>query len=121
MKTGEKIRRVREVKGVKQVALARELGITQQRLSQIEQADEIDEATLDKISKALNITSEAIKSFRNNYPLGNTTANDTQSLALNYQIIVTDKLIDVYERLLKEKDSRIQILEKHLQNKSPGK
>ncbi|RVU00278.1 XRE family transcriptional regulator [Mucilaginibacter limnophilus] len=60
---GRKIGRIRELRGMKQEALAAELGISQQAISKIEQSADVDDSALKKIAKVLGITKEAIKNF----------------------------------------------------------
>jgi transcriptional regulator with XRE-family HTH domain len=56
---GRKISRIRELRGMKQEALAAELGISQQAVSKIEQSAEVEEESLNKIAKALGVSVEA--------------------------------------------------------------
>ena len=60
---GRKISRIRELRGMKQEALAAELNISQQAVSKIEQTAEVEDDVLEKIAKALGITKDAIKNF----------------------------------------------------------
>ncbi len=95
MNIGHRIRKIREIKGFKQETLAKMLDITQQRLSQIENTSEIDEKLLFKISEALNITPDAIKNFRDDLAINNFNNFTQNGQCINYQIVMTDKLIDV--------------------------
>ena len=114
MKIGTSIQRIREIKGIKQVNLAKSLQITQQRLSQIEQSDEIDDRMLQSISEALETTTDAIRNFKEEYAINNFNNFATNGQSINYQIVMTDKLIEVYEKLLQEKDKKIKFLEEQL-------
>jgi transcriptional regulator with XRE-family HTH domain len=60
---GRKISRIRELRGMKQEALAAELGISQQAVSKIEQSAEVEESALEKIAVVLGVSSEAIKHY----------------------------------------------------------
>ncbi|MDT3403790.1 helix-turn-helix domain-containing protein [Mucilaginibacter terrae] len=60
---GRKIARIREIKGIKQEALAMELGVSQQTISNIEKSEKLEDEVLEKIAKYLGVTSEAIKNF----------------------------------------------------------
>jgi len=60
---GRKISRIRELRGMKQEALAQALGISQQSVSNIENSAEIDEKLLLKVAEALEVSAEAIKNF----------------------------------------------------------
>jgi DNA-binding XRE family transcriptional regulator len=55
-KIGRKISKIRELRGMKQEALAAELGISQQAVSKIEQSAEVEEEALQKIAKVLAVT-----------------------------------------------------------------
>lgn len=57
---GRNVQRVRTYFGVKQEALAAELGISQQEVSKIEQQDEIEEKLLSQIAGALGVSAEVI-------------------------------------------------------------
>ncbi len=60
---GRKISRIRELRNMKQEALAAELGISQQAVSKLEQNESIDEVYLERIAKALGVNPEVIKNF----------------------------------------------------------
>jgi transcriptional regulator with XRE-family HTH domain len=124
---GKKIKRIRELKGIKQEALASKLGISQQTISLLEQSDKIDEERLAQVAKALDVSVEAIKNFNEDAAINNfnyNTFNDSSSLnSGNENNLCTfnpiEKLIDVmeenkqlYERLLKEKDGVIEMYKK---------
>ena len=60
---GRKISRIRELRGLKQEALAMELGISQQSVSLMEQSETIEEDKLEHVAKVLGVTREAIENF----------------------------------------------------------
>ncbi|MEG2102449.1 MAG: helix-turn-helix transcriptional regulator, partial [Flavobacterium sp.] len=60
---GRNISRIRELKDMKQDALAFALGITQQTISNIENSETVDEQRLVEIANALGVSVEAIKNF----------------------------------------------------------
>ena len=121
---GRKISRIRELRGMKQEALALELGISQQAISKLEQSEKIEEEVLDKIAKALGVTAEGIAKFNEETILNiisNTfTSNDTSTInAINIQPTFNpiDKLIEVYEenkklyeQLLASEREKVEIL-----------
>jgi transcriptional regulator with XRE-family HTH domain len=121
---GRKISRIRELRGMKQEALAQELGISQQAISKLEQSDKIEEEVLDKIAKALGVTAEGLKKFNEETILNiisNTfTSNDTSTInAINIQPTFNpiDKLIEVYEenkklyeKLLASEREKVELL-----------
>lgn len=60
---GRNITRLRELRGMKQSALADAMGVSQQTISNIENSSELDDSKLNEVAKALEVTAEAIKSF----------------------------------------------------------
>jgi len=114
---GRNIKRIREMLGIKQEALAMELGINQQKISLLEQKEIIEPQLLEDVAKALKVPVEAIKNFDEGAALNiisNTfTSQDTSTLnAINYYPTFNpiDKLVELYERMLKEKDEIIDTL-----------
>lgn len=117
---GRKISRIRELRGMKQDALAAELGISQQAVSKLEQSEEIEDSTLEKVAKVLGVSAEGIKNFNEETVfniIGNTYHD--QSASLNFQCTFNplDKLIqaleankELYERLLASEREKIEIL-----------
>ena len=121
---GRKISRIREIRGIKQDFLAIELGVSQQTISKIEQSEEVEESTLEKIATVLGVTVEGIKNFTEegivNYF---NTFNDEVTHSFNAYHGCTfnplDKLMealeankDLYERLLASEREKIAILTK---------
>ncbi|TWR31505.1 helix-turn-helix transcriptional regulator [Mucilaginibacter pallidiroseus] len=121
---GRKISKIRELRGIKQEALAALLGISQQAISKIEQSEEVEDLALNKIAAALGVTPEAIKNFSEDAVLNiinNTfTSHDTSTLnAINFQPTFNpiDKLVEVfeenkklYEQLLASEREKIELL-----------
>ncbi len=60
---GRKISRIRELRDMKQEALAQAMGTNQQAISIMENSETIDEEKLVEVAKALGVTPEAIKNF----------------------------------------------------------
>ena len=60
---GKNVQKVRVYLGIKQDALASELGITQQTVSSIEQQEEIEDEQLNKIAEALGVSADTLKNF----------------------------------------------------------
>mgnify|MGYP000088384308 CR=1 FL=1 len=121
---GWKISRIRELRGMKQEALADALGISQQAVSKIEQSPEVDDDKLQDIAQALGVTKEGIENFseENVFNIMNNTYNDNSS-SLNYGCTFNpiDKLMEaheenkkLYERLLQAEQDKIVYLEKLL-------
>jgi transcriptional regulator with XRE-family HTH domain len=118
---GRKISRIRELRGMKQETLAEELGISQQAVSKIEQSEKIEDDKLEQIAKVLGVTKEGIENFSDEAVLNiisNTfTSNDSSTInAINVQpnFNPLDKVVELYERLLKSEQDKIEYLEKLL-------
>lgn len=60
---GRNIKRIRRILDIKQDALALQLGLSQQTISQLEQKETPDTITLDKVAQALGIPTDAIRNF----------------------------------------------------------
>lgn len=63
MHQGRNVKRIREILGVKQEALASDLGLTQQAVSQLEQKEALDKEMLERIAQVLKIPVDTIKNF----------------------------------------------------------
>lgn len=113
---GRNVKRIREILGIKQDALALDLGLSQQAISQLEQKESIDKDLLEKIAKALKVTPEAIKSFNEQAVVNNinNTFHDN-SLLINYQFNPIEKIVELYERLLQSEKEKMELMKnKHL-------
>ena len=121
---GRKIGRIRELRGMKQEALAIELGISQQAVSNIEQSESIEDEKLEEIAKVLGVTKEAIENFSEeavfNF-IGNTYHDNSSSLNYHCTFNPLDKLMEsyeenkkLYERLLQAEKEKNDFLEKQL-------
>jgi transcriptional regulator with XRE-family HTH domain len=125
---GRNVKRFREMLGIKQDALAADLGDdwNQQKVSLLEQKETIDLALLQQISSALKIPSEAIQNFDEEQAIYNISCSFSDNAMLNnyptfHPIEELKKLheekIALYERMLKEKDEMMDRLEKLLEKK----
>lgn len=121
---GRNIKRFRDILGVKQETLAVELNMTQQAFSKLEQKEEIDDETLIKVAGILKIPIEAIKNTTDeaaiNIVANTFTSNDTSTLtALNYYPTFNpiDKVIELYERMLKAEQEKVRLLQEALRDK----
>jgi len=128
---GRNIKRFREMLGIKQDALAADLGDdwNQQKVSLLEQKETIDPALLQQISSALKIPAEAIQNFDEEQAV-NIIANTFDNGAIGYNraevqnfnpveklVQLHEEKIALYERMLKEKDEMMARLEKLIQKK----
>ncbi|AZA56144.1 helix-turn-helix domain-containing protein [Chryseobacterium shandongense] len=123
---GRNVKRFREMLGIKQEALAFDLGDewNQKKISLLEQKEEIDENLLKTISQALKIPVEAFQNFDEEQAINiisNTFDNCQQPASVFYNSTVnqTDQFVKLheekialYERMLKEKDEMMDRLEK---------
>ena len=60
---GRNISRIRELRGMKQEALAIAIGVSQQTISNIENSETIEEEKLQEIAQALEVNVEVLKNF----------------------------------------------------------
>ncbi|MFC4143387.1 helix-turn-helix domain-containing protein [Pedobacter mendelii] len=116
MHLGRKISRIRELRGMKQEALATELGISQQAISKLEQSEEIEDSTLEKIAAALGLPTDAIKNFNEEavFNIIGNTFTDSSSNNNNYLCTINplEKIIELYERLLASEKEKNDLLKK---------
>ncbi len=115
---GRKISRIRELRGMKQETLAEKLGISQQSVSHLEQSETIEDDKLEQIAKVLGVTKEAIENFSEEavFNIMNNTFQDNSSNNNNYLCTINplEKIVELYERLLKSEQDKIEYLEKLL-------
>ena len=118
---GRKISRIRELRDMKQEALAAALGISQQAVSNIEGSESIDDEKLQKIAEALGVSADAIKNYsdetvlhniQNNYDGSVINAGPTVNNNCTFNPL--DKVVELYERLLQAEKDKIAYLEKLL-------
>lgn len=130
---GRNIKRFREMLGIKQEALAIELGEdwTQKKVSLLEAKETIDTALLEQVAGILKVPAEAIRNFdeetamvniQNNYEGSNTNAVGSGIIAGSGNFCECtfnplDKMVELYERMLKQQEVMIEKLEKLLQEK----
>lgn len=126
---GRKISRIRELRDMKQEALAAALGVSQQTISNIENSETIEEEKLQEIAKVLGVTAEGIKNFSDDAVfniIGNTVTNHDNGSLFNYcpNFNPLEKLLEVmdenkklYERLLQAEKDKIDYLERLTKDK----
>ncbi|PRB01438.1 transcriptional regulator [Chryseobacterium sp. MYb7] len=126
---GRNVKRFREMLGIKQEALALDLGEdwNQKKISLLEQKETIENQLLEKISEVLKIPVEAFQNFDEEQAvniIANTFQDDAVAYAEQYKCNINpmDKIIQLheekialYERMLKEKDEMMGRLEKLLE------
>ena len=128
----------RNRKGLKQAALADMLGISQQRLSQLENQRVVKDEILEKVSEATGVSVEDLKTNAaaqnailktieepmSVYIENNNTISDSSNIGSvgdsigeytqTYNTNPLDKIVELYERLLKEEKERVKTLEKRI-------
>lgn len=123
---GRNIKRFREMLGIKQEALAFELGEdwNQKKISLLEQKESVEKDILEQVAKILKVPTEAIENFDEEQAvniISNTfTSNDTSTLnAINIQPTFNplDKMVELYERMLKQQQDMIDKLERLIEGK----
>ena len=124
MHLGRKISRIRELRGMKQEVLAAQLGISQQAISKIEQSEDIEEKTLEKVANALGISVEAIKNYSDEATINfiaNTYNDHSASYGHYYNFSPIEKIVDLYdekvallERLLESEKEKVELLKSKL-------
>lgn len=115
MHLGRKISRLRELRGIRQEALAAELGITQQAISKLEASEIVSDETLEKVGNVLGLSAEAIRNFNEEsifQIISNTYHDNSSSVQYNFNPI--DKIVELYERLVQAEKDRADALEKVL-------
>ena len=126
---GRNIKRFREMLGIKQDALAYELGEdwNQKKISLLEQKESVEKDILEQVAKILKVPTEAIENFDEEQAIniiGNTiTNNDNAAVVNNYPTFhpvesilkLHEEKIALYERMLKEKDDMMARLERLIQ------
>ncbi|MBS7255788.1 helix-turn-helix domain-containing protein [Flavobacterium branchiicola] len=129
---GRKISRIRELRDMKQEALANALGTNQQAISAMENSETIEDEKLQAVAKALGVNVDALKnfseenvinyfnSFYDNSGKGQILNNSCTDLTFN----PLEKLIDayeenkkLYERLVQSEKDKVEFLEKILKDK----
>ena len=123
---GRNISRIRELRGMKQEALANAIGVSQQSVSSIEASETVDDDKLVEVAKALGVSVEAIKSFSEEAMINYfNTFNDTDfsnsqgAFGHNHNCTFNplDKVVELYERLVQAEKDKVEYLEKLLKAK----
>ncbi|KFC35509.1 helix-turn-helix transcriptional regulator [Elizabethkingia anophelis] len=125
---GRNVKRFREMLGIKQEALAFDIGgdWNQKKVSLLEQKEVIEDALLQKIAEVLKIPVEAIQNFDEEQAINiiSSTFNDNaigvivnNNNPIEKIIQFHEEKIELYERMLKEKDEMMTRLEKLIDKK----
>ncbi|TPG37502.1 helix-turn-helix domain-containing protein [Flavobacterium pectinovorum] len=127
---GRKISRIRELRDMKQEALAQALGTNQQAISAIENSETIEDAKLGEIAKALGVSVEAIKNFSeegvinyfnsftdNKGPIYTYTGNYCTFNPLDKLVESYEENKRLYERLVQAEKEKVEYLENIIKGK----
>jgi transcriptional regulator with XRE-family HTH domain len=119
---GRNISRIRELRGMKQGALADAIGTSQQTISSIETSETVDFDKLVQIAKALGVTVEGIENFTeesvfnffNNFYDNSSSQGNSFNQGMYATFNPLDKVIELYERLVQAEKEKVEYLEKLL-------
>ncbi|MEJ5053638.1 XRE family transcriptional regulator [Sphingobacterium sp. MYb382] len=121
---GRNVKRFREMLGIKSETLVQDLGQdwNQQKISLLEQKENIESSILQQIATILKIPVEAIQNFNEEQAINvisntinnNDNATMTNPAVFNYQPSFNplDKMVELYERMLEQQKELIEKLEK---------
>jgi transcriptional regulator with XRE-family HTH domain len=118
---GRKIARIRELKGIKQEALAIDLNVSQQTVSNIEKSEKIEDEVLERIAEALGVTVEGIKKFSEeaviNYfnTFNDNSANNGAFYAQTFNFNPIEKWLEVIDENKRLYSEKVELLERLLQ------
>ncbi|WP_293915752.1 MULTISPECIES: helix-turn-helix domain-containing protein [unclassified Sphingobacterium] len=124
------LKRFREMLGIKQDALAYELGEdwNQKKISLLEQKESVEKDILEQVAKILNVPTEAIENFDEDSAI-NIIANTfhdsavantfTEGAQANFHCTFNplDKMVELYERMLEQQKEMIEKLERLIEGK----
>jgi transcriptional regulator with XRE-family HTH domain len=121
---GENIRRILDLKGIKQDAFAEKMGVSQTAISKLLSTPKIDDERLKEVADKLGVSVEAIKRFDADAVMlfienVNSYDHSTGSIARIdiYNIHPIEEVTKLYERILKEKNDEIEKLRQELGKK----
>lgn len=117
---GRNIKRFREMMGIKQDALASELGDDwdQVKVSRLEAKEEVDDNIIASIAALLKVPVEAIKNFDEEMAVNiiSNTFSDFKdnAIAISHQCSFNpiDKIVELYEELLRVEREKNTLLER---------
>ena len=111
LKDGIKLRRIREFLGIKQIFLAKEIGVSQPKMALIENEECIGIDLLTEIANALGVRTEVIINFDENDIVWKINHhNELQNNVVNNQLDPIDKIVELYERLIASEKEKRELL-----------
>jgi Predicted transcriptional regulator len=122
---GQNIKRLREILGIKQEAVAFDINVSQQVFSDIEKRETVDEALINKVATALKVPAEAIKNMTEesmmNYIYtfndkvevenGQVASSNNNNNNSHWNFNPLDKIVELYERMLTLEREKVTWLE----------
>lgn len=110
MHIGHNVARLRNYRGIKQEEMAKRLQMSQQNYSLIEKSTKINEDVLRRIANELEYDIEFIQSMPD-VPYVY-SAHQTGGNVVNYNFNPIEKIVELYEALLKSEREKIELLER---------
>lgn len=124
---GVNVRRWREWRGINQDVLAERVGVSQATFSGYENKETLEPEVIEKIAKALDVPIEAITEVSDgtsiNFYSGTWEGNSAGLWGNSYvqnqnqSFNPIDKVIELYERLLKASDDKVVLMKEILKDK----
>lgn len=112
---GNNVQRIREIIGIKQYALAEECQWSQQQMSKLENSEHIDDGTLEIIAAKLGVTSEFIRSFKEERAIYNIQNNNTfhdNASTQHYRPTISndpaDQIVKLLEKFIQDDQKKTQ-------------
>ncbi len=117
---GRNVKRFREMLGIKQEAFAFDLGDdwSQDKISRLEQKEEIDDKLLQQIAALLKVPVEAIKNFDEEAAVNviSSTFNDYAAVINNNPVFnPIEKIMELFERLVASEKKKVDLMKEILE------
>lgn len=116
---GRNIKRFREMLGIKQEALAHELGDdwNQRKVSLLEQKEMVEDEILKQVAAILKVPVEAIENFDEEQAINviSSTFNDYAAIVNNNPVFnPIEKIMELFERLLASEREKVELMKEIL-------
>ena len=116
---GANVKRWREWRNINQDVLAEKIGVSQATLSGYEKRDKLEPEILEKVANALDIPVEAITELNDGTSINifsGTWKDNAYASGYIANINPLEKVIELYERLLKSEQEKVAILQETIQD-----
>lgn len=112
---GRNIKRFREMLGIKQEALAHQLGDdwNQRKISLLEQKEVVEDEILKQVAAILKVPVEAIENFDEEQAINviSSTFNDYAAIVNNNPVFnPIEKIMELFERLLASEREKVELM-----------